>query len=92
MRIIQEFNIDHYKCTLFHHNEKYTLQVEDTNYLIQFKLGGCTSEQVNNIQSTMKHSKLKYQIEKSFSRVHDNRIVLDSLLMSQEEESLPDII
>ena len=92
MRITNEFNIGQYKCTLFLYENKYTLQVEDSNYLVQFKLGDIEAQEAGKIEAMMSESKMRYHIEKTFGAVHDNKIVLDSLLHQGGEDSFPEII
>lgn len=92
MRITKEFNISQYKCTLFLYESKYTLQVEDSNYLVQFKLGDMDSSKINTIEDIMSGTKMRYHIEKTFGSLHDNKIVMDSMLHQGGGDSFPEII
>ena len=91
MRIVKEFNINRYKCTLFVYESKYTLQVEDSNYTIQFKLGDISPESAGRIENALSTTKMKYHIEKSYGLIHDSRIVLDNLIQEELEEPFPEI-
>ena len=86
MRSIKEFNINKIKCTLFLHNMKYSLQVEDESYQFNFKLGNKEAQEIANIEDALNTPASIQYLLKSFSMLHDTRLVIERELNFEKDE------
>lgn len=87
MRIVHDFNIDQWKCTLMRHNNKYTLKVEDGFGAIHFKLGDIEVNDFHELESMMKEAHFLQEVKSSFSGIRNGgRVLLSKIMASNDEE------
>lgn len=86
MRSVKEFNVNQIKCTLFLHNMKYSLQVEDEAYQFIFKLGDKEAKEIENIEDTLNRPATLQYLLKTFSILHDTRLVIERELNFDKDE------
>ena len=86
MRSVKEFNVNQIKCTLFLHNMKYSLQIEDESYQFIFKLGNKEAKEIENIEDSLNRPTTLQYLLKSFSILHDTRLVIERELNFNKDE------
>lgn len=92
MRITKEFNLGHLKCTLFFHNEKHSLKIEDEYGEVTYKLGQLADASTDDIAAFMLLPKIKTAVIDSFRAMRTGRDQLLSLILTPEEEAFEEII
>ncbi len=92
MRITKEFNLGHLKCTLFFHNDKHSLKIEDAYGEVTYKLGHLAEASTDDISDFMMLPKIKAAVIDSFRSMRTGRDQLLSLLVTPEEEAFEEII
>ena len=92
MRITKEFNLGHLKCTLFFHNDKHSLKIEDEYGEISYKLGDLGSASTDEIAAYMNLPKITSAVIDSFRFMRTGRDQLLSLIITPAEEAFEEII
>ncbi|MFT6808391.1 MAG: hypothetical protein ACJA01_001615 [Saprospiraceae bacterium] len=92
MRSIKEFNVNQIKCTLFLHNMKYSLQMEDESYLFSLKLGSKEASEIEQLEETLNSPAVIQYLLKSFSMLHDTRLVIEKEAKFENDEFQETII
>ena len=91
MRIVSEWNLERYKCTLMVYEMKYTLQIEDERLQLTYKMGDRRREEIQKLEEILATPEVFEQIKKSFGALYDTSYLIDKN-MSIEEEDLPTIL
>ena len=67
MRVVEEFNHRGLKCTVFHYNSKYSLQIENERFQQKYKLSKAnTMDEVARICDAVKAGEVDYMLKKAF--------------------------
>jgi len=92
MRITKEFNLGHLKCTVFFHNEKHSLKIEDEFGEVTYKLGNIGDASIDDVSAYMNLPKVKDAVIAAFRSMRTGRDQLLSLITTSTEESFEEII
>lgn len=92
MRIIKEFNHGPIKCSVLHHNERYTLKLEDQYCEVSYKLGSIDSIDLASLPSLLSTPQINDQIKESFMRTRTGRDRLLNILTQEDEEMFDTIM
>ena len=93
MRIIKEWNTHAWKYTMFYHNNRYTLKVENGSTEQVFKLGDLSNDPSTKIQKISSDKRFQQQFEIIFGAQENLKLdILGSLGTSVDEDEFDDII
>ena len=92
MRIVNEFNLGHVKCTLFHYNGKYNLKMEDELGEVHYKLGDINIDKPDEVNRLFDLVDLRDSVRKAFENLAKGRMQLMHLLSNQEEDFTTQIV
>ncbi len=93
MRIIKEWNTHGWKYTMFYHNNRYTLKVENGSTEQVFKLGDLNDDPSAKIQLLSSDKSFQKQFETVFNTQESMKLdILHSLRTSEDEDEFDDII
>ncbi len=86
MRIIKEWNIKTWKCTLMHHNNRYTLKIEDGIAEQTYKMPDVDSESMATIDFILNAAPIQKRIAQIFELQGTlKNSILDELIDDQDE-------
>ncbi len=93
MRIIKDWTTHAWKFTMFYHNNRYTLKVENGSSEQVFKLGDLSDDPSVKIQMLSSVKNFHQQFEAIFGAQEKIKIdILGSLGSSEDEDEFDDII
>lgn len=92
MRIVNQFNLGHFKCTLFHYQEKYSLKLEDEFGEIHFKLGHIDPPDSDSLPNLLQLPRMRQAIKDAFLATRTGRDQLRSLLTENTSDNEEEII
>ena len=86
MRIVHEINLGHFKCTLFHYQEKYSLKIEDQFGEVHYKLGQVSDFPIDQLDKLLRVPNIQKSIQESFLAMRHGRDHLKSILSEEGDE------
>ena len=86
MRIIKEWNIEGYRFTMFHHNNRYSMKIENGSTEQILKFGDLTADPSNTFLSKSSDKLILNQIINSFKQQEELKQNLLDHLAPEEEE------
>lgn len=92
MRIIKEFNLGYLKATLFIHEEKYSLKLEDEFGAVNYKFGRLEGINVAEIPDYFKIPKIEKSVIDAFMAMRTGRDEMIQLLSSNSDLTRESII
>ncbi|MEL6122463.1 MAG: hypothetical protein AAFR14_01975 [Bacteroidota bacterium] len=91
MRVIREWNHDRFKCTLFKHEMRYTLQIEDERLSVSYKMGDVDLSDLSAVQRSLRVPELNEELQRAFGALFDFSFLMDKTLFPRDE-TLPNLI
>ena len=92
MRIVHDFNLGHYKCTLFFYQEKYQLKIEDEFGEVHYKLGTLDQLNVDDLPKLLQLPTIKKALKDAFLGMRTGRDLLKGILTGEDESDEEEII
>ncbi len=92
MRIVKEFSHGPLRCTLLHHNTKYTLRIEDEYGEVNYKLGSVDHINPDMIPEILNLPDLRNSLITAFRAMKTGRDLLSELISPQESSEFDEII
>lgn len=86
MRIVNEWNHKGWKFTVFHHNMKYHVKVEDSRVEQSYKIQDIVGFDIKKLQSIMTTDEMTKRILLTFQSLHEAHRLLHEGFVEDEEE------
>ena len=92
MRIVHDFNLGHYKCTLFFYQEKYQLKLEDEFGEVHYKLGSLNQLSPEDLPKLLQLPVIRGALKDAFLAMRTGRDHLKGILTEEDRSEEDEII